>query len=242
MAEVARKAALGVVAAGAVLVAYSIYQKRKQKFASASSSGAVASVAVAPESGLRPLVVCGPSGVGKGTLLDMLMKEFPGVFAKCVSHTTRQPRKGEEHGNHYFFSTIEAMRKAIGEGKFIESAEVAGNIYGTSVAAVDDVAKKGHICILEIDVQGAELVRKTHLSPLYLFIKPPTFESLETRLRGRNSETEETLKKRLDTAKRELLYMDTCQFVDHAIVNAELSRAYQELRAFVISTYPTLEK
>jgi guanylate kinase len=156
---------------------------------------------------LRPVVFCGPSGVGKGTLIEMLMRRFPdGQFGFSVSHTTREPREGETNGVQYNFTTKEAIKNEIAEGKFIEYAEVHGKYYGTSVAAVESVRKQGKICILDIDVQGVQKVKESSLQPLYLFISPPSMESLEKRLRGRGTETEDQMKMRLGNAAKELEY------------------------------------
>jgi len=117
-----------------------------------------------PSDPLKPVVVCGPSGVGKGTLIEMLMKRFPNEqLGFSVSHTTRPPRDGEKDGVHYNFTTVDQMKKDIADGKFIEYAEVHGKYYGTSIEAVQSVQKSGKICILDIDVQGAEKVKKSSL-------------------------------------------------------------------------------
>jgi len=189
----------------------------------------------------RPLVVCGPSGVGKGTLLAMLTKEFPGKFSKCVSHTTRAPRAGEVNGQHYNFVTKETMEAEIAQSKFIEYANVHGNYYGTSIAGVQKVADEGCICILEIDVQGAEQVRATELEPYYLFIAPPSKQDLRKRLLGRGSENEDTLNTRLKTAEMELDFMEKCSFVDCTVVNDDLQRSYEELRGRILAFYPQLK-
>jgi guanylate kinase len=100
---------------------------------------------------LKPVVFCGPSGVGKGTLIEMLMKRFPNdQFGFSVSHTTRLPREGEVDGVHYNFTTVDAIKKEIAEGKFIEYAEVHGKYYGSSVEAVESVQKDGKVCVLDI--------------------------------------------------------------------------------------------
>merc|ERR1719203_1201444 len=103
-----------------------------------------------------PMIICGPSGVGKSVLIKKLQEIFPNKFGFSVSHTTRDPRPGEQDGKDYHFSTHEVMEKGISEGKFIEHAHVHGNIYGTSKDAVDAVRNEGKICILDIDVQGAK--------------------------------------------------------------------------------------
>jgi len=109
---------------------------------------------------LAPVVICGPSGVGKGTIIAELMRLHPAKFAFCVSHTTRGPRPGEVNGQHYHFVTLDAMRGAVDKGAFLEHAHVHGNMYGTSLAAVGAVSDKGRVAILDIDVQGAEQVRR----------------------------------------------------------------------------------
>jgi guanylate kinase len=190
---------------------------------------------------LRPVVVCGPSGVGKGTLIEMLMKKFPdNKFGFSVSHTTRKPRDGEVDGVHYNFSDVETMKKDIDAGKFIEYAEVHGNFYGTSFASVESVSKLGKICILDIDVQGAENVRKSSLNPRYIFISPPSMETLEARLRGRNTEKEEDILKRLNNAANELAYSKVDGNFDRVFVNDDLMITFQDLVTQFQDWYPHL--
>jgi guanylate kinase len=183
----------------------------------------------------RPVVICGPSGVGKGTLIAKLMNEFPDMFGFSVSHTTRNPRVREIDGVHYHFASRAVMAQEIKEGKFLESAEVHGNLYGTSWAAVEAVADAGKICILDIDVQGAQLVRKSALKATYIFIKPPApeEEELEKRLRGRGTESEEQIQKRLTGAKQELERAKDPALFDHILVNADLEEAYENLKALL---------
>ncbi|EGC30245.1 guanylate kinase [Dictyostelium purpureum] len=183
---------------------------------------------------LIPIIITGPSGVGKGTLIDRLRKEFDGSFGHIVSHTTRKPRDGEAHGVHYYFTDIPTMTKEIENGDFIEHANVHGNFYGTSKRALQEVAEKGKICILDIDVQGCESVKKAAIPCKYIFISPPTFETLEKRLIGRGTETEQSLKKRLETAKKEMEYRDMPGFFDHVIVNNVLDVAYDELKQIIL--------
>jgi guanylate kinase len=119
------------------------------------------------------------------TVIGRLLKDFPDKFGFSVSHTTRQPRVGEQDGVHYHFSVVDQIQKEIEEGKFIEHANVHGNYYGTSKAAVERVLQAGKACILDIDVQGADQVKKSSLHAKYLFIAPPSMDELEKRLRGR---------------------------------------------------------
>ena len=231
---------------------------------SGSGSGAAAA------SLLRPIVVCGPSGVGKGTLLKRLFDEFPSKFGYSISRrpvgrtlggctpvgrragfthaarrggltaagarradTTRKPRPGETHGKEYYFTTREELERDRDAGKFIETAEFSGNYYGTSVAAVKSVADQGKICILEIDVQGAQSVAKTDLNARFVFIKPPTWEELEKRLTGRGTESADAVAKRLQTARTELAFLESSNLFECVIVNDDIDRAYAELKHFI---------
>ena len=179
---------------------------------------------------LRPVVFCGPSGTGKSTLIKRLMNEHPNAFAFSVSHTTRKPREGEKDGREYHFVTREQMLKAIENQEFLEHAEFSGNIYGTSKKAVEDVLSSGRICALDVDIQGVLSLKKTSLNPIYLFIKPPSMDILEKRLRDRGTETDESIRKRLDTALRELEYEKRGDLFDHVIVNDNLDSAYDKLK------------
>jgi len=186
----------------------------------------------------RPLVLCGPSGVGKGTLLARMFKDYPEYFAKTVSHTTRQPRAGEVNGVSYHFVTREQFEADIAAGKFIEYANVHGNFYGQSIAAVEAVRAAGKICILEVDIQGAQTIRSTNLAPLYLFIQPPSVSDLETRLAGRGSETAETTKTRLETARKEMDFLGAHPtFFDHVITNDDFEACYTRLQKWLYDTY-----
>jgi len=186
---------------------------------------------------LRPVVLCGPSGVGKGTLLKRIFADFPDLFALSVSHTTRQPREGEIDGKHYNFSTREEIERGKAEGKFIETAEFAGNLYGTSIQALKDVALSGKTCILEIDIQGAKTVSQNpELNPRFLFISAPSIEDLEKRLRGRATETEEKIKERMAKGREEMDFLTTNPtFFEKVIVNDDLETAYQELKKYLIA-------
>lgn len=180
--------------------------------------------------GPKPIVISGPSGVGKGTLISKLMKEFPSTFGFSVSHTTRAPRETEVDGVHYHFTERSKMEKEIKDGKFLESASVHGNLYGTSIEAVEAVTDAGKRCILDIDVQGARLVRASSLDAIFIFICPPSFEELEKRLRERGTETEEQVQKRLRNAKAELDQGKSSGLFDHILVNDDLETCYKNLK------------
>ncbi|KAK1930997.1 Guanylate kinase 1 [Phytophthora citrophthora] len=131
---------------------------------------------------LQPIVIAGPSGVGKGTLINLLLEKFPHTFSFSVSHTTRGPREGEVNGVAYHFTPKDKVLKEIEAGLFLEHAEVHGNVYDTSKRAVQDVQEKGKICILDIDIQGVQQVKKSGIEAKYLFIAPPSMDDLEKRL------------------------------------------------------------
>ncbi|KAL2480615.1 Guanylate kinase 2 [Abeliophyllum distichum] len=177
-----------------------------------------------------PIVISGPSGVGKGTLISKLMEEFPSMFGFSVSHTTRAPRTKEQIGVHYHFTERSVMEKDIEDGKFLEFASVHGNLYGTSIEAVEAVTDKGKRCILDIDVQGARSVRASSLEAIFIFICPPSFEDLEERLRARGTETEEQIQKRLKTARAELEQRNSPGLFDHILVNDNLDTCYKNLK------------
>ena len=198
----------------------------------------MASTSVYDTKDCPPLVLCGPSGVGKSTLIKMLMTEFPNSFGFSVSHTTRAPRGQEVDGVDYYFTKKEDMEKEIAEGKFIEHANVHGNIYGTSFESVMRVVNNHKICILDIDVQGVQQVMKSGMKAEFVFIKPPTFEELARRLRGRGTDAPEAIELRLKNCQHELEMAETLGFT-HVIVNNNLEEAYQQLRAIVL---PTIEK
>ncbi|XP_043507687.1 guanylate kinase isoform X1 [Frieseomelitta varia] len=185
--------------------------------------------------GPRPLVLCGPSGSGKSTLIKKLFEEFPDTFGYSVSHTTRSPREGEENGKHYHFTTKDKMQKQIEQNEFLETAVYSGNMYGTSKRAVEDVQEAGKICVLDVDVQGIKQIKQSSLDPFYIFIKPPSIEELEKRLRARKTETEDTLQRRLAVARTEIEYGEKPGNFDIVIENDNFSKAYEELKKFVIS-------
>ncbi|KAF8902955.1 guanylate kinase [Gymnopilus junonius] len=175
---------------------------------------------------LRPLVLSGPSGVGKSTLLQRLFSEFPDKFGFSVSHTTRNPRPGETDGKEYHFVTQDKFKELLQQNAFIEHAQFSGNFYGTSFETVRHVQQQGKRCILDIEAQGVRQIKKTDLSPVYLFISPPSLAALRARLQKRGTETEASVQKRLATALSEIQYAKEGAH-DLVIVNDDLDRAYE---------------
>ncbi|KAI9928505.1 hypothetical protein ASPWEDRAFT_36260 [Aspergillus wentii DTO 134E9] len=184
----------------------------------------------------RPVVISGPSGTGKSTLLKRLFAEYPDTFGFSISHTTRAPRAGEENGREYYFVTKEKFVDLVNQNGFIEHAQFGGNHYGTSVQAVKIIAEKSRICILDIEMEGVKQVKRTDLNARFLFLSPPSVEELEKRLRGRGSETEDSLQKRLAQAKNELEYSKQPGAHDKIVVNDDLEKAYAELRDWVVDS------
>ncbi|XP_050666312.1 guanylate kinase isoform X2 [Leptidea sinapis] len=193
------------------------------------------------QKGPRPLVLCGPSGSGKSTLQKRLLKDFPDKFGFSVSHTTRSPRAGEKDGVHYHFTTKEDMLTAIENGEFIETATFSGNMYGTSKKAVEEVRRTGRICVLDIEIEGVKQIKQTDLDPLLVFIMPPSIEELERRLRKRDTEDEEALQKRLETARCEIEYGNVPGNFHIIILNDRLNKAYEELREFILQNTDVAE-
>ncbi len=148
------------------------------------------------------LVVSGPSGVGKTTVIDGLLRR-PG-FARGITATTRSPRPGEQEGVHYRFLTRARFEEGVGRGMFLEHATVHGNLYGTPREEVEAILGRGDACILNVDVQGAESIRRSGLPVVTVFLLPPSAEELERRLAGRGTEGAEEKARRLAIARQEM--------------------------------------
>jgi guanylate kinase len=168
------------------------------------------------------LVITGPSGVGKGTLIKGLLEQVPGLEL-AVSATTRKPRDGEVNGVDYHFLSEADFDRRAAAGEFVEHAEYAGNRYGTLKS---ELSRPARGIVLEIDVQGARQVREALPEAKLIFIEPPSFEDLERRLAGRGSDRPEQIERRLAAARDEL---GAAGEFDHRIVNDDLQRALQEL-------------
>lgn len=159
-----------------------------------------------------------------------------------VSHTTRKPRPGEVEGTSYYYVSRDKFESLITEGSFIEHAEFNGNLYGTSKQTVIDQTAKGSVVLLDIEMEGVKQLKEAQLKvdsqiqPRFVFIKPPNFTVLEARLRGRGTEDESSIQRRLARARAELEYAETGVH-DKIIVNHELESAFQELQDFVFNVH-----
>jgi len=177
----------------------------------------------------RLIVVSGPSGVGKGTVVRGVLAARPDL-SLSVSATTRTPRPGEEDGVHYRFLTDAEFDRLVEEGAFLEWAEVFGRRYGTLAADVARARAGGRDVILEIDVQGAAVVRERAPDAVLVFLQPPSEEELRRRLAERGTETGEALERRLAEARREM--SESSRF-DHVVINDDIDRAVAEVLAII---------
>lgn len=178
----------------------------------------------------RLFVISGSSGVGKGTVIKEFLAKHP-EFKLSISCTTRGKRDGEVHGENYFFLTKDEFKKCVENEDFLEWAEFSGNHYGTRKSFVEDCLKNGDNLILEIDTKGALNVKKIMPEAVLIFIAPPSLEELELRLRGRHTETEEAIQKRLASIKLE---MENSKHFDYKIVNDEIANAVKGLEKIMI--------
>jgi guanylate kinase len=177
------------------------------------------------------IVVAGPSGVGKGTVVSRLLRQDPEGLAHSVSATTRSPRGEERDGIDYHFVDQAEFQRMIDDGELLEWAELfRGTRYGTPVAFVRSQLDAGRDVVLEIDVQGAAQVRERDTGALLILLEPPSIEDLERRLRGRGTESEEGLAERLAAAERELAQ---ASWFDHRVINDDLDRAVAEVTAII---------
>lgn len=176
-------------------------------------------------------VISGPSGVGKGTICTYLAEKYDDFFLS-VSATSRQPRPNEVDGVHYHFKTPEQFKEMIANDEFLEYAGYVDKFYGTPKAPCYEHVEKGINAILEIEVQGGMMVKEKEPDTVMIFIVPPSMEELESRLRGRGTETEDVILQRLARAKEELLQMKN---YDYIVVNNSVEEAAEQIRNILSS-------
>lgn len=185
-------------------------------------------------------VISGPSGAGKGTIVNAVMDQAdPSGTALSISMTTREPRPGEEDGVNYFFVTKEEFRRQIEAGGFLEYAEVYDHYYGTPKSKVMEKLNQGKDVILEIDIQGALNVKKAFPEGVLIFILPPSMEVLRSRLTGRGTDAPEVIERRLSKTRGELTFIDR---YDYGVVNDDLEEAVETVRAIMRAEHARVDE
>lgn len=184
------------------------------------------------------IVLSGPSGVGKGTVCAALRSETPNLVYS-VSATTRSPREGEAEGINYFYKTRDQFRSMIESDELLEWAEYVGNYYGTPRSFVNETIKGGRDIILEIDVQGALQVKKRFPEGVFIFLLPPSLDVLKNRIVTRGTESEDTIKSRMEIAVKELMLL---KHYDYAVVNDRIDSASQRIQAIITAEHCRRER
>ncbi len=177
-------------------------------------------------------IISAPSGAGKSSLLHAALIESRDNLQLSVSHTTRPPRPGEEDGLHYHFTTVEQFEQEIESDQFLEYAKVFDNYYGTSATWVRETLRFGKDVILEIDWQGARLVREKIPGSVSIFIAPPSLTTLRERLHNRGQDSDEVIERRLQEAASDITHFEE---YDHLIINDEFDHAKEELKAIFLA-------
>jgi len=178
------------------------------------------------------LVISGPSGVGKTSLVKKFLEEFKNEVIFSISCTTRKPRPGEVHGKDYFFVDQKTFEKMIEKDELLEWANVHGNYYGTLKSFVYENLLKGKSVLLDIDPHGAFQIKQKIRDSILIFILPPSWDELKKRLQKRKSESESEIQKRLRRAREEIKF---CKDYDYLIVNDKLEKAYEVLKSIYIA-------
>ena len=186
----------------------------------------------------KVLVVVGPSGVGKDTVMQKVFDKHPNSFKKGVTHTSRKMRQGEKEGYNYHYVTEEEFLKMKEQDKFVEFNYYNKNYYGLSKMELENQAKGDKILYVIIDINGAKNVNKAKIPANYVAILPPSEETLNERLKGRGTESEEVIKGRLETAKIELKEIEKCNFFNHKVYNNNLDEAVLDMEEFLKKIYP----
>jgi guanylate kinase len=190
---------------------------------------------------IKSLLICGPSGVGKGTLISKLLSKYPNSCGLSVSHTSRSPRPGEIDGIHYYFISKEQFQHEINHGKFkfLETALVHGNYYGTREDSVLKVHQSNKICVLDLDTKGLKQLKNVSFPMKTIFILPPSLQELEHRLRARGTEKEEQILLRLKNAREEIEFGKIPGNFDRLLINGNLHQAFDDLTTIVREWFPT---
>lgn len=184
------------------------------------------------------LLLSGPSGVGKGTLRNRLLEVCKNLHY-CVSVTTREPREGEEDGKDYHFVSRSEFERRIEQGCFVEHAEVYGNFYGTPREPMESLLAKGQDVIIEKDIQGALTLRDEYPDAVLCFVLPPSLAALEHRIKRRGTEEDQTRRRRLARAKKEIRHLS---FYDYFVVNDEVAESVRCLKSIITAEKNKVER
>ena len=190
----------------------------------------------------KVLVIVGPSGVGKDTVMQKVFEKHPGYFKKGVTHTSRKMRAGEKEGFNYYYVTKEEFLKLKDEGGLVEYNFYNGNYYGLSKKELQDGTKGEKILYVIIDINGAKSVHDLKIPANFIAILPPSEEILEKRLKGRGTETPEIIKGRLETAKIETKRINETDFFNYKVFNDDLDKAVLDMEEKLKILYPHLNK
>ncbi|KFX88453.1 hypothetical protein V490_07623 [Pseudogymnoascus sp. VKM F-3557] len=187
----------------------------------------------------RPVVISGPGGVGKGTLISMLIDKHPKLFGRKASHTTRAPRVGEVDGTHYNFITPETYAMMRDGDQFLEFNNFNGNDYGTSKKIVEGIVASGKVPVMEMDFHGIQQLKDQSYAARFIFLNAPSVEELEKRLRARSTDDDEKVKQRLETAAEEIKQAEIEGFHDKVLVNDNLTETFEELEKYIFQADDT---
>jgi guanylate kinase len=177
------------------------------------------------------IVISAPSGAGKTTLCNGLVKRFP-ALKESVSYTTREPRPGEQDGIDYHFVSTEQFKKMVSENGFAEWAEVHGNLYGTAISVLEQARRDGVDILLDIDCQGARILKDHGIKGTFVFVMPPSMPELRRRLESRSSDSIDVIERRIARAVEEI---PEARWYDYIVINDKLEEAHERLAAIVTS-------
>ena len=183
-------------------------------------------------------VITAPSGTGKTTIIDIIRKKIEGI-GYSVSHTTRPPRTGEVNGVHYYFVTRKDFEKMIEAHEFVEWAVIYDHLYGTSMSSVESTLSSGKDLLLDLDIQGAQEIKKQFPEATLIFILPPSLEILHERLQGRSSQDDTSIGLRMGKAAEEIR---KCRDYDYLVINDDLNQAAREVEAIIIAQRAKTER
>ena len=189
----------------------------------------------------KPLMIIGPSGVGKDTFMQKIILKYPNIFLKCVSCTTRSPRENEKEGVNYFFITKNKFEELDKNGEIIGKFEKYGNLYGTSKFNLDKISSKEKIVYFDYNIETAiKTFKQKKVEFNYIALLPPNIQELEKRLRERKTDNDESINKRIDYAKKEIQLINTSKFLNFVIINGDLDISFNEFEKCVKILYAHL--